>query len=212
MLTSAIQGVLTPERRAGLDRYKETIIAAARPTMTKPALIFCLVSALFLLALWLSPGGAEAISPLKQVKGEVVAGEFALPDLDGKSVRLSSFKGKVVLLNFWATWCSTCEKERPVIERLWQTYRSRGFVVLAVSVDRSSTATVRRYVERHGLSFLHLHDRDDRVSPDYWVMGIPTSVLITTEGLLAYRVVGEYDWNGPEVRQAIERLLKETAR
>ena len=159
-----------------------------------------------------SAGDAETTSPLKRVKGEVAAADFALRNLDGKSVRLSDFKGKVVLLNFWATWCPTCEKDRPAIERLHQAYRSRGFVVVAVSIDRSSTANVKRYVERHRLSFPHLHDPDDRVSPDYWVIGIPTSLLITRNGLVAYRVAGEYDWDGPEVRQVIERLLGESAR
>lgn len=166
---------------------------------------------LLLAAVLLSAWSVEA-SLLKRVKGNVAATDFTLPNLNGKSVRLSDFKGKVVLLNFWATWCQTCVRERPILEHLYQTYRRRGLVILAVSIDRSRREKVKAFVEERRMSVPVLHDPDDRVSPDYWVMGVPTSVLITPNGWVAYRVVGEYDWGGPEVRQVIEQLLGEVAR
>ncbi len=164
-----------------------------------------------LLILASSPGATEAGLPLRKAKEPVPAPDFVLKDLNGRSARLSDFRGKVVLLNFWATWCPTCVGERAALERLWETHRPRGFVVLAVSIDRSSAAMVKSFVESHRLSFPVLHDRDDRVSPDYGVRGVPTSFLVTREGVIAYRVAGPYDWNGHEVRQAIEQLLNEPA-
>jgi peroxiredoxin len=156
-------------------------------------------------------GAADAFA-LKRMKGEPAASDFVLKDLDGKPFRLSDFRGKLVLLNFWATWCPTCARERPALERLYQTYRSRGFVILAVSIDRSRPENVKAFVKESRMSFPVLHDPDDRVSPDYWVQGIPTSVLVTPKGAVAYRVVGEYDWDGPEMRQVIEGLLPGVAR
>lgn len=169
------------------------------------------LSVLLLLVFSLSVAEAGS-SSLRRVKEKAAAADFVLKDLSGKSVRLSDFRGKMVLLNFWATWCQTCVRERPALERLWETYGPRGFVVLAVSIDRSSTAKVKGFVENHHLSFPVLHDRDDLVSPQYGVLGVPTSFLITRSGIIAYRVVGEYDWDGPEVRQAIEGLLSEPGR
>lgn len=179
--------------------------------MTKRAPISCWLIAALLGAVLLPTGATEA-SPLKPMKGAPSATEFVLPDLGGKTVRLSDFKGNVVLINFWATWCLPCAKEAPALERLWQTYRSRGFVILAVSLDRSSQEKVKAFVEEYRMTFPVLHDPDDLVSPGYLVFGLPTSVLITPNGRVAYRVVGEYDYDSPEMKQAVEQFLGGVAR
>lgn len=186
-------------------------VGDANTSMTERTHIFRWLMAVSLVTALLAAGFAEA-SALRRVKGEMAATDFALKDLDGKSIRLSDFKGKAVLLNFWATWCQTCVGERPALERLYRTYRSRGFVILAVSIDRSRPETVKAFVKESRMSFPVLHDPDDRVSPDYWVQGIPTSVLVTPKGAVAYRVVGQYDWDGPEMRQVIEGLLPRVVR
>lgn len=162
---------------------------------------------LFAALLLASSPAAHAGASLSKMKETPPAADFVLKDLNGKSVRLSRFAGNVVLLNFWATWCQTCVGERPALERLWETYRQRGLVVLAVSIDRSSAAAVRSFVESHRLSVPVLHDRDDRVSPGYGVLGVPTSFLISRNGAVTYRVAGPHDWNGKETRQVIEQLL-----
>lgn len=150
----------------------------------------------------------EAAPAMKPLRVSIPAGDFALRDMKGKRVRLSDFRGKVVLLNFWATWCLPCRREMPSLERLYQSYRSRGLVVVAVSIDRASSATVRAFAEEMGLSFSVLHDPDDLTSPRYGVIGIPYSFLISPAGRIVYRVAGEYTWDDQPAKAAVEDMLK----
>lgn len=150
---------------------------------------------------------AAAKGELKPVKGAVVAGDFIAQDLRGKPTRFSELRGKVVLLNFWATWCLPCRKEIPAMEQLYQTYKDRGLVVLAVSQDQAPLATVRSFAEELKLGFPVWHDRDGLVGRQYSVPGVPTSYLIGRDGRIAYKVLGEYDWFSPEARATVESLL-----
>jgi peroxiredoxin len=158
----------------------------------------------------LSAGPTEAAKgELKPVKGAIAAGDFIAQDLRGKPARFSELGGKkVVLLNFWATWCPPCRKEMPAMERLYRAYKDRGLVVLAVSQDQSAPAEVRRFAEMLDISFPVWHDRDGLVGRQYSVPGVPTSYLIGADGRIAYRVLGEYDWFSPEARAAVETLLR----
>ena len=144
---------------------------------------------------------------LKPVKGAVVAGNFIAQDMNGKPARFSDQRGRIVLLNFWATWCPPCRKEMPAMEQLYQAYKDRGLVVLAVSQDQAPLATVRSFAEALQLSFPVWHDRDGLAGKQYSVPGVPTSYLIGRDGRIAYKVLGEYDWFSPETRAAVERLL-----
>ena len=94
------------------------------------------------------------------------------------------------------------------MERLYRTYKDRGLVVLAVSQDQSSLATVRSFAEELKLSFPVWHDRDRLVGQQYGIPGVPTTYLIGVDGRMAYRVLGEYDWFSPEARAAVEALLR----
>ena len=166
------------------------------------------VLALLLIAFGLAPASAPAGGRLKPIKGRVTAADFVLKDLSGKPERFRKFKGKVVLLNFWATWCPPCRVEMPSMERLYQTYRADGFVVVAISIDRAPAAKVKAFVKELGLSFPVLHDRDSSIARLYSVPGVPTSYLIGARGRIAYRAVGGYDWFGPAARSAVEGLLR----
>ncbi len=156
----------------------------------------------------IAAAGAETRSKLRPLKGSVTAGDFILKDLGDNTVRFSDFRDQVVLLNFWATWCLPCRKEMPAMERLYQAYRADGFAVVAVSLDQSPPGRVKAFVEELKLSFPVLHDRDGLVSRLYSVPGVPTSYLISPQGKIAYRMLGEYDWFGPEARSAVEELLQ----
>lgn len=144
---------------------------------------------------------------LKPVKGAVVAGDFIAQDLQGKPARFGELRGKVVLLNFWATWCPPCRKEMPSMEALYRAYKDRGLVVLALSQDQASGQDVKTFVDVLNLSFPVWHDRDGLVGRQYSVPGVPTSYLIGRDGRVAWRVLGEYDWDSGEARAAVERLL-----
>jgi peroxiredoxin len=155
---------------------------------------------------------AAGSGELKPVKVAVTAGDFAATDLQGRATRFGALRGKVVLLNFWATWCPPCLKEMPAMERLHQAYKDRGLVVLGLSQDRASADTVRAFVDKLQVTFSIWHDRDGLVGRQYSIPGVPTSYLIGTDGRIAYRALGEHDWSGPEARAAVESLLRAAGR
>lgn len=136
--------------------------------------------------------------------------EFRLQDLDGKWVSIRDFQGKVVLLNLWATWCNFCVKERPGLEKLYRDYKDRGFVVVAVSIDKQGAEIVRPFVEKHKLTFPHLLDPAMEVSNGiFGLWGTPTNYLISRGWKIVGGAVGYRDWESSEARRLIESLLAE---
>lgn len=134
------------------------------------------------------------------------ARDFTLPDLGDRVVRLSDFRGQVVFLNFWASWCPACRDEMPSMERLHREFAGRGLVVLAVNL-REPRATVAKFMEDLGLTFPTLLDRDGTVSDAYRVAFIPTTYLVGRDGRLVGRVIGPKDWAGLPARQLIASLI-----
>lgn len=153
-----------------------------------------------------TPAAAER-GELRPMKGAVTAADFAVRDLDGKPVRFAALHGRVVLLNFWATWCPPCRKEMPSMERLYQAYKDRGLVVVALAQDQASAKEIKVFSDALKLSFPVWHDRDGLVGRQYSIPGVPTTFLIGRDGRIAYRVLGEYEWDSDEARRAVERLL-----
>jgi len=129
-----------------------------------------------------------------------------LTDASGTTHRLSDYRGKVVLLNFWATWCEPCREELPSIERLRTALARRPFVVLAVQMG-GSARTARDTAEVLGLRFPLLLDRDSRATGAWGVKTLPTSFLIGPDGAVAFSHVGELDWSSIEGRRRVEQLL-----
>lgn len=143
-----------------------------------------------------------------------IAPSFELKDISGNKISLPQTRGKVVLLNFWATTCGPCREEMPSMNRLYSELKDRGFVVLAVSIDRSEKA-VRSFASEQGLSFPVLMDVEREVFFDHYaVTGLPTTFLIDRSGVIAERVIGQAEWDSPELRQRVLRLInrKEGAR
>jgi peroxiredoxin len=132
---------------------------------------------------------------------------FTLKDTQGKNVSLSDFKGKVVLINFWATWCGSCKAEMPSLNNLYRALKDKGFAILAISTD-SSEIPVRYFVAERGISFPVLMDKDKMVYSDkYAVIGLPMSFLIDRDGVIVGRVVGEVEWDSPEMKNKITGVL-----
>jgi len=132
--------------------------------------------------------------------------DFSLTVLSGGSARLSDYKGKVVILNFWATWCPPCVAEMPSMENLYKQYKDKGVEILAVDL-RENVNTVRQFINNNGYTFPVLLDRDGRVGGLYGVEAIPTTYIIDREGKIAGRIVGSIYWDTPQVIAAIETLL-----
>ena len=134
------------------------------------------------------------------------APEFTLEDISGKEVSLSSFKGKPVLLNFWATWCPYCRRERPHLNTLYNDYKDKGLIILSVSTDQS-VAKVKEYLKNTPADFIVLSDWKGTVSLLYGVQGLPTSYLISREGIIKQRFVGFREWSDPSSKILIDKLL-----
>ena len=137
-----------------------------------------------------------------------VAPDFTLTTLEGQPARLREFRGKLVLLNFWATWCAPCLHEMPSMERLYQTFKQTDFVLLAVSMDRQGEEVARPFVENLKLTFPVLLDSTLEVSRWYSVRGLPTTYLIDPDGLLIGAVIGARDWYRTEAKALIAGLLQ----
>jgi peroxiredoxin len=137
------------------------------------------------------------------------APDFTLLNTDGQQVSLQQYRGKVVFLNFWATWCIPCREEMPALERLHQTYQAQDLAIISIDL-KEGAEQVRAFFQKHGLSFPSLLDPNGAVFRDYLVAGMPTTYLIDRDGVLLARGVGGRDWTRAEALQLIQELLKPT--
>lgn len=137
----------------------------------------------------------------------VQALNFTLPMLEGGQSRLADYRGKVVLLNFWATWCAPCRREMPGIQSLWERYKDKGLMVLAVSEDDDNRKQVAAFIAKNRLHFPILLDHDFKIADNYLLPGLPTTYLIGRDGTIAATLVGSRDWTRHEARALIEYVL-----
>ncbi|MCH6557217.1 MAG: TlpA family protein disulfide reductase [Nitrospirae bacterium] len=138
-----------------------------------------------------------------------VAPDFDLPDLEDNYVRLSDFRGKVVFLNFWATWCKPCREEMPSMEVLYRNFKQDGLVVLAVSIDRVTTKQeIPPFVKSLNLTFPVLIDSWGQTDKRYKLMGVPETYIIDQQGILREKVIGPRDWTRLDNLEMVTALLK----
>ena len=137
---------------------------------------------------------------------------FTLPDLQGDHVTLSEQRGRVILLNFWATWCYPCRAEMPSINAAFTRYQSEGFLVLAIASDTQGVETVSPFARHHALTFPVLLDPQDVVGRRLQLPGIPTSYLLDHQGRIALAAFGTKDWNSPSMHRLFDALLVESNR
>jgi cytochrome c-type biogenesis protein len=133
---------------------------------------------------------------------------FAADDIGGGEVALADLRGKVVLLNVWATWCGPCRREMPGLERLHRTYAGRGLEVVGVSIDRESALPqMRQFLDAQGITYRILHDPDNDVSGAFYTIGVPETFLIDASGIIAHRWIGEFRPEAMDVAERVEALL-----
>ncbi len=132
------------------------------------------------------------------------AEDFNLTDLEGKSQSLSQYRGKIVLVNFWATWCKPCTTEMPAMQKIYDKLRDKGFVVLAVN-ELEDDAKVREHIKQYGHTFPVLMDRDNTVANQFGVFGLPVSVFIDQEGRVQEYVKGGL-LTEDKIYQTIQRI------
>jgi len=184
---------------------------------------FCSFAVLFILYACIASGtvwAQDALPPdtvkafadagLPLLKQKVAPQDFSLPlaapGAIGKLQGLNDLKGKVVFLNFWATWCGPCRAEMPSMQVLYDSYNEKGLEILAVNCGEKPEQ-VLSFLKANKLSFPAALDLDGKVSGVYGIQAIPTTYLIDRDGYIIARVMGSINWNTPKIRAALEKLL-----
>ncbi len=145
-----------------------------------------------------------------EVKEGGLAPDFSLPLLKGGTARLSSYRGKVVLINVWATWCDPCKQEMPSLEKLYQSLQGQPFEILASSVDARGATDVTPFAYRYGLTFPILLDVDKKLPSLFHTTGYPESFIIDKKGIMVKRIIGPLDWTNSQLTevQLINQLVR----
>jgi peroxiredoxin len=164
-------------------------------------------SLFFLILAHISIDSAEGLTPWlidKLINSK--APDFSLTDLNGKSLNLSSFKGRPILLNFWASWCPYCRKERAHLNKLHEDFTDKKLVIISVSIDKS-LAQVKSFMKKHPAEFPVLWDHTGKVSSTYNVSALPTSYLINSDGIIKKKITGFKSWTSANAKQLINELI-----
>lgn len=132
------------------------------------------------------------------------APDFTVKDAD-HSVTLSGLRGKVVVLNFWATWCPPCVEETPSLVQMQQRMKDKGVVVLAVSVDADADA-YHRFLKDHGVNLLTVRDADQKSNSLYGTIRFPETYVIDRNGVVRRKFIGPVDWNSPDITEYLSKL------
>ena len=143
---------------------------------------------------------------LKPAPDKTEAEEITLVSINGNTFKLSEYRGSVVLVSFWATWCPECIWEMPSLQVLSNTFPRDRFTILAVNVGDKRKA-VQAFVDQHAIKFPILLDQELEIYKKWPVLGVPTSFLIDQKGRIVYKVIGAIDWSQPEILSKIRALF-----
>ncbi len=204
MVRHGVQRCVTALRRSGLVTDRSLACGFVR---------FRSVAVATLLLVLLTPGLAGSQDPfsglalIKPSRAQT-AKPFRIPTPNGKSIKLADYRGKVVFLNFWATWCPPCKEEMPAVERLYQRYKDLGLVVLAVSVDAEGAEAVSPFMKEYKFTFPVGLDPKMSLAAEYAVRGLPSSFFVDKDGNLAAMVIGPREWDSKTAHALVELLLK----
>ena len=161
-------------------------------------------------AVLLIQGKDSIFGPVQQTRLHTgsPAPNIVLPGLDGRTVNLKDYRGKVVFLNIWATWCPTCREEMPSMEKLYRELKGEAFEILAVSVDKAGAKAIAPFMKAFNLSFPVLLDPEGTIARPYGVTGVPESFIINKEGIIEKIVIGPIDWTEPAIVSFFRTLIQ----
>ena len=157
-------------------------------------LIFLVIVGVGIIVLLQTKDSSFNLSGRPRLGKGVPAPNFTLPDINGKMVSLTDYRGKVVLINIWATWCRPCVEEMPSMEKLHQELKDESFKILAVSIDASGAKAVIPFMKKHKLSFSALTDTKGAIKSLYQTTGIPESFIVDKDGIIVEKIIGQRDW------------------
>jgi peroxiredoxin len=149
----------------------------------------------------------KLVPGLQEMKDRSPTPDFTLPDPQGKKVSLKDFRGKIVFLNFWASWCGPCRDEMPAMERLYEEFKEKGFVVLAVNI-KDSRKDALAFVKELKLTYPILLDPEGDVGQLYGAWGLPATYLIGAKGEGLARMWGPADWHSAAARELIRAIVE----
>lgn len=138
------------------------------------------------------------------------APDFQVLDIDGNPTRLSDYRGKVVVLNFWATWCPPCRDEMPAMQHAWEQVRDEDIVFLAVNIGETADE-IFTFTGDYDVDFPLLMDQDSTIIQQWPIRGLPTTFVIDTEGRLVYRAIGGRAWDAPQIIDKLRKLTGASA-
>ena len=133
------------------------------------------------------------------------APDFVLMDMDGNQHQLSNYLGRVVIVNFWATWCPPCRAEMPSMQRAWEQLEKEGILMLGINVGEDED-TIFQFTANYPVAFPLLLDQDSKVINQWPVRGVPTTFVVDPKGRIAYRAIGGREWDDPELLVLIRAL------
>jgi peroxiredoxin len=181
----------------------KTIRIAFRPAAL-PALALALACSLA------AASPAAAVLEGSKLKKGQQAPDFTLKDLDGKTWKLSDLKGKkIVMIDFWATWCNICKREMPILQKVYQEYQGKGVEFLGIALDENEAA-IKKVVREKGVTYPTLVDKDTKVATEIYQLSgpIPYKVVIDLSGTIVYDHVGDYVDYPPEIVDVFDQLLE----
>lgn len=138
------------------------------------------------------------------------APDFSLPTLGGGTMRLSDYRGKIVFLNIWATWCPPCRDEMPSMQRLYEHFQGRDFEMLTISIDEDPSK-VEPFMKELGLTFPVAFDPQQQVASQYGITGVPETYLIDKNGIVMHHMIGPGVWDDQGILSAFESLINRPA-
>jgi cytochrome c biogenesis protein CcmG/thiol:disulfide interchange protein DsbE len=177
------------------------------PSLRLSLTILFVVVASVLVILLLRNGRDSTIPTTKQIQVGFSAPNFIFPDLKGQQISLSDQRGKVVLVNIWATWCPPCKQEMPSMQKLYEKFKGENFEILAVSIDSTGRDAVAPFTRTMNLTFPVLLDPKEDIGSLYGITGVPESFIIDKEGIVVEKIIGPIDWATPKVFQFFQDLI-----
>lgn len=192
-------------------------VEEAESSLTEKVLLRVLILSALLLAvgfisyLLLKPADLKSSKQIPRLQMGQVAPDFSFPDLGGRKVRLSSLRGRVVLLNIWATWCPTCIEEMPSLQKLHESFQDRDLAVVSVSIDVLGEQVVAPFMKKYGLSFPALLDPRGEIKKAYATTGVPESFIIDRQGVVVHKVIGPRNWIEPTTLSFFEEMIKRSS-